>query len=93
MANGTGGKGMSKITYTLEVITQKIGFREDEVLRFIETKIISPYALDELLFDDEDLERLRLISELQDQCEPNDESLQVILHLIDQIHYLQRQKL
>lgn len=83
---------MSKVTYTLEVITQKIGFREDEILHFIESNLISPYIYEELLFDDEDLERLRLISELQDQCGPNEESLQVILHLIDQIHYLQRQK-
>lgn len=84
---------MSKITYTLEVITQKIEFDESDILRFIESNIICPYNNnDELLFDDEDLARLRLISELQEQCEPNEESLQVILHLIDQIHFLHKQR-
>jgi hypothetical protein len=83
---------MTKIIYTLEVIIQKIGLDENDILRFIQNDIISPYNHDELLFDDEDLERLRLISELQEQCDPNEESLQVILHLIDQIHYLHGQR-
>ena len=82
---------MSKITYTLEVLTQKIGINDKDILRFIENNIISPYNYDELLFDEEDYARLQLICELQEQCEPNDESLQVILHLIDQIHYLHKQ--
>jgi hypothetical protein len=81
---------MSKRTYTLEVIGQKIGFQEDDILRFVENSLISPYNFDELLFDEEDLARLRLISNLQEQCEPNEESLEVILHLIDQIHYLKK---
>ena len=81
---------MSKVTYTLEVITQIIEFDEVDILHFIESNIISPYNCDDLLFDEEDLARLRLISELQDQCGPNEESLQVILHLIDQIHYLRK---
>ena len=84
---------MSKITYTLEVITQKIEFDESDILRFIENNIICPYNNnDELLFDEEDLARLRLISELQEQCDPNEESLQVILHLIDQIYFLHKQR-
>jgi hypothetical protein len=82
---------MSKLTYTLEVITQKVGIQEDDILRFIENSLISPYSNEELLFDEEDLSRLRLISELQEHCDPNEESLQVILHLIDQIHYLNKQ--
>ena len=82
---------MSKTTYTLEVITQKIGIQKNDILRFIENSLISPYNNDELLFDEEDLSRLRLISELQEQYETNEESLQVILHLIDQIHYLNKQ--
>lgn len=82
---------MSKLTYTLEIITQKMGFSKDDILHFIESNTISPYNNDELLFDEEDLARLRLISELQEQCEPNQESLEVILHLIDQIHYLHKQ--
>lgn len=82
---------MSKVTYTIEVITQKIGIHEKDILRFIENSLICPYNHNELLFDEEDLSRLRLISELQEHCEPNEESLQVILHLIDQIHYLNKQ--
>lgn len=83
---------MIKRTYTLEVIIQKIGLEERDILNFIENNIISPYNNDDLLFDDEDLARLGLICELQEHCDPNEESLQVILHLIDQIHYLQKRK-
>lgn len=81
---------MSKITYTLETVTHKIGIDQNDILNFIENNIISPYSNDDLLFDDEYLARLGLICDLREHCDPNDESLQVILHLIDQIHYLQK---
>lgn len=80
---------MSKITYTIEIILQRVGLREEDVLRYIESNIISPYDEERLLFDDEDLRRLELVCDLKDNCNPNDESLQIMLHLIDQIHYLQ----
>jgi hypothetical protein len=37
---------MIKRTYTLEVIGQKIGFQEDDILRFVENSLISPYNFD-----------------------------------------------
>ncbi|MDC1174887.1 chaperone modulator CbpM [Bacteriovoracaceae bacterium] len=83
---------MSKITYTLEVVTQKVGIEEKDILNYIENNIVTPYRNDDLLFDDEDIARLILICELREHCDPNEESLQVILHLIDQIHYLQNRK-
>ncbi len=81
---------MSKVTYTLEIITQKVGLAKEEILRLVESDLISPYNYDELLFDEEDLGRLGLICQLREQCDPNEESLQVILHLIDQIHFLHK---
>lgn len=92
MGSSSGANSVSKITYTLEMVTHKIGIEENEILNFIENNIISPYCNDELLFDDEDLTRLGLICELREHCDPNDEALQVILHLIDQIHSLQKRK-
>ncbi len=81
---------MKKITYSLEVITQKVGLQKNEVIRYVEEKVVVPYDYENLLFDEEDFGRLVLISELKRNCEPNDESLHIILHLLDQIHFLQK---
>lgn len=81
---------MSKKTYSFEVITQHLAIEKDEVIEYIQEKIIRPYDDENLIFDEEDFGRLALICELKENCSPNIESLQVILHLIDQIHHLQR---
>lgn len=81
---------MKSVTYTLEIVIHETGFKEDEVYALIEHEIIAPYDQSNLIFDEEDLRRLKLVRELKENCEPNFESLQVILHLIDQINYLQK---
>ena len=41
--------------------------------------------------DLEDLTRIHLIAELKHDFEVNDESIPIILHLIDQLNYLRNQ--
>jgi DNA-binding transcriptional MerR regulator len=81
---------MRNITYTLEIILDETGFREDDLIDFIEHEIITPFDDTNMVFDEEDLRRLKLIKELRDNCNSNHESLQVILHLVDQVHYLRK---
>ncbi len=81
---------MSAKVFEIHYICENYGLSEPEVQEWIEMKIIHPFNPSELLFDKEDLERIRLICELKGHCEPNLESLEVILHLVDQINYLQR---
>ena len=63
---------------------------EDDILTWIEFNIIHPYNSEDLVFDNDDLKRIELICGLKQHCNPNDESLQVILHLLDQINFLHK---
>lgn len=81
---------MKTVTYTLEIILNETGFQEDELNEFIKHEIISPFDEKHLLFDEEDLTRLKLVRELKENCDPNFEALEVILYLVDQINFLQR---
>ena len=45
---------------------------------------------DNLAFDDVDLARLRLIAELRRDLAVNDEAVPLVLHLVDQLHLMQK---
>lgn len=68
------------------------GFEEAVIISFIEREWLVPEAapLDESewALDDEDLARARLIIELREELGVNDESIPIILHLLDQLHAL-----
>jgi hypothetical protein len=81
---------MKKMTYSLEIVLEKTGLCESDLLELIGLELISPFDHQNLLFDEEDLRRVELIQQLKDNCHSNYESIQVILHLVDQIHYLRR---
>ena len=53
----------------------------------IESRWIEPVRSGEL--DDEDLARARLIRELMEDFGANAESIPIILHLLDQLYYLE----
>lgn len=58
----------------------------EEIIHFIEEEWISPVETE--IFDDEDITRIRLIHELMSEFGVNEESVPIILRLIDQIHTL-----
>jgi chaperone modulatory protein CbpM len=55
---------------------------------YIEHEWIIPAGSSSNSLDAEDLARIRLIEELQESFGVNDESIPIILHLIDQLHCL-----
>ena len=60
-----------------------------ETLRkYISEEWIRPFDIELLLFDDEDMVRVSLICELQEDMGVNDEAVLIILNLIDQVNYL-----
>ena len=80
----------NKETFSLSKICQELSEEESLILEFIEREWIRPAELDERLFDEEDLGRLHLILDLKNNFEVNDEGVDLILHLLDQIHSLKR---
>ena len=52
--------------------------------------LIPAREADELAFTDMDLARVNLIRDLRDKMGVNDEGLDVVLHLVDQMHALRR---
>ncbi len=77
----------------IHYITENYGISELEIQEWIQMKIIHPFDSVALIFDKEDIDRIRLICELKNQCDPNLYSLEVILHLIDQLNYLYKKKM
>lgn len=59
------------------------------IKEWIDLKLINPYDSQNMLFDEEDLERMSLILNLQEVHGVDIESTDIILHLLDQIHLLQ----
>lgn len=63
--------------------------RPDLELCIEENWILPEREGDELAFDDVDLARLRLIAELRRDLAVNDEAVPLVLHLVDQLHFMQ----
>lgn len=74
--------------YRITEVAQSCELSEGVILKFIEREWLKPVSLQSLELDEEDLARARLIKELQFEFGVNDESIPIILHLIDQLHYL-----
>lgn len=72
--------------YRITEVAQSCQVSEGVILQFIERQWLIPVNLENLELDEEDLARARLIQELQNSLGVNDESVPIILHLIDQIH-------
>lgn len=72
-----------------------IGINHDAVFRYIELEWLKPMSMGpkiknikHIKLDHEDMSRIRLIRELEHQMEINDHGISVVLHLLDQLHYL-----
>ena len=76
--------------FTVREVCEQTGLTKDKVYHLIEQEWILPssqYAEEQNL-DEEDLSRIHLILDLKSQLGVNDDAIPVILHLIDQLHYL-----
>jgi chaperone modulatory protein CbpM len=72
--------------FRLEEAAQKSGVAPDLILLFVSRTWIKPLDPARQLFDEEDVARIQLIHELQDRMGVNDDSVPVIMHLIDQLN-------
>jgi chaperone modulatory protein CbpM len=72
--------------YTWVEVTEVTGLPRDALESFIAREWLKPAGESEL--DDEDVARIRLIQELKDDFGANDESIPLILHLMDQLYCL-----
>ena len=83
---------MSKITrktFSVTEVSEITGVEPTKVLLFIQREWIIPMGTDEI--DHEDIARIHLIEELQRTFGANDESIPLILHLMDQLYFLREQ--
>ncbi len=77
-----------KNNYEIIEIIESYQLDEIFVYECIEREWIIPSDAEEPLLDQEDIARLLLIKDLKEVFGVNDESIPIILHLIDQIHGL-----
>lgn len=65
--------------------------RPDDLRRWIAEGYVRPGATEgELQFQEIDVERVRLILELRDEMQVNEEALPLVLSLLDQLYALRR---
>ncbi len=74
--------------YLIVEACEKIGVKQEFLVRCIRAHWVMP--AEEATLDDEDLARARLIHELMDDFGANEESIPIILHLLDQLYEFRR---
>lgn len=74
------------ITFKITEVADLYRVETNEITRFINEEWIQPIDPDNLLLDEDDIARLQLILDLKNQFGVNDESVPIILHLIDQLN-------
>jgi hypothetical protein len=80
-----------KITYKITQIIELYEVNELFIHHCIEQEWIIPADIQKKNFDMEDITRILLIKDLKDDFGVNNESVPIILHLIDQLHWSQSQ--
>jgi chaperone modulatory protein CbpM len=77
------------VTFDELVITLDIG--ASELSAWIEQHWVLPVEVDgDLVFDDSDIARVRLIAELRNDLGVNEDAIPVVLRLLDQVYGLRR---
>jgi DNA-binding transcriptional MerR regulator len=74
------------MSYSLLEVVERCRVPEEKVQRFVACAWILPLDADQELFDEDDLARIRLIHELQQDFGVNEAAIPVVLHLIDQLN-------
>ncbi|HEX4922528.1 MAG TPA: chaperone modulator CbpM [Bdellovibrionales bacterium] len=72
----------------IDDLVRLLGRDERLILELVEKEWLVPCEREPLSFDEEDAARARLICEMRELMGVNDESVPIILHLLDQIHRL-----
>lgn len=80
-----------KTTFCLREVLEITKISDERVYQFISYTWIEPVDIENERFDEEDIARIKLISELQDNLGVNDEAIPIVLHLIDQLNHMHRE--
>jgi len=80
--------GKKSVLHIHEII-QSYELSETFIVECIRSEWIVPCDYEKSLLDEEDIARLMLIRDLKNDFGVNDESIPIILHLVDQIYALQ----
>jgi hypothetical protein len=80
-----------KTTYEITEIIELYEINEIFIFNCIEMEWIIPIDADKKLLDNEDVARILLIRDLKEDFGVNDESVPIILHLIDQLNWSRNQ--
>lgn len=83
-----------KVTRIEEAYGQ-CGVKQEVIIQFIQQEWIRPLHAESNELDEEDLARIRLIHELKEEFGVNDDSVPIILSLLDQLNrmHLELEKL
>lgn len=76
--------------YSIVELCEELEINESEIFKTIEREWIVPLHGNGDIFNEEDLSRLQLILELKNDFHVNNEGIDLVLHLIDQLHSFQR---
>jgi chaperone modulatory protein CbpM len=79
---------MNSSRYFITDISSKYGINEEFILHCVRSHWVIPTSSEEHFFDEEDIARIQLILELREVFGANDESIPIILHLLDQLYFL-----
>jgi chaperone modulatory protein CbpM len=79
---------------TLAEAADHCGTRAEMIVRFVSFQWLTPDETqwEQGLLDEEDIARARLILELQNDFGVNDDAIPIILHLVDQLNCLKRDR-
>jgi chaperone modulatory protein CbpM len=83
------GNRRRKEVYLMDEVVERFGLTREFLDHCVQASWIHAAVPEKGIFDEEDLSRARLIHELQADFGVNDESIPLILHLLDQIYYLE----
>jgi chaperone modulatory protein CbpM len=78
--------------YQRSEVVRRLGLEDGFVVECISHEWVRPAQREPVEeFDEEDVARMELIRELRESFRLNDEGVPVVLHLLDQVHFLRRQ--
>jgi chaperone modulatory protein CbpM len=77
-----------KKVFQITEVARVCHMERTQIQKWIEEEWIHPAGPESQSLDQEDLARIRLIADLRGDLGVNDEAVPIILHLLDQIHYL-----
>jgi len=78
----------TSMTFNISEAACECKITPEVVQEFINYEWIRPLDVENLILDEEDLSRIELIEELKGHLGVNDESISIILHLVDQLKIL-----